>query len=120
VFALGRGGSLRWTSLPAAFSTPILGADGTVYVSGADHRGSTVAALDSQGRLLWDYVVPTGDFWHPTLAIGVDGTVFAVTTDPIVLYAITEKNSTNGGFAGSPWPTARGNRANNGRAGGGR
>jgi outer membrane protein assembly factor BamB len=119
VFSFDSGGSLRWKSMPGPLSTPILGADGTVYVTGPEPRGPTVVALDSQGRLLWDYVVPVGmSFIHQSPAIGIDGTILAVTRDPIVLYAIAEKASTNGGFAGSPWPTARGNRANNGRAGG--
>jgi hypothetical protein len=85
-----------------------------------------IAALDSQGRLLWDYAPagPYGDIPDPISfnaapAIGADGMIFAVVSgNPVVLYAMVEKNSTNGGYAGSPWPTARGNRANNGRAGG--
>jgi outer membrane protein assembly factor BamB len=105
--------------MPGPWSTPILGADGTMYVTGPDTRGpAAVVALDRQGVLQWDYVVPIGSSGSPSPAIGLDGTILAVTRDPIVLYAFVEKGSTNGGFAGSPWPTARGNRANTGRAGG--
>jgi outer membrane protein assembly factor BamB len=117
VHAFDPNGSVRWSSMPSASSTPILGADGTVYVTGGDPRGPAIlAALDSQARLQWDYVAPAGNFVLQSPAIGVDGMILAVTRDPIVLYAITEKSSTNGGYAGAPWPTARGDRANTGRA----
>jgi outer membrane protein assembly factor BamB len=129
VYAFGPNGSVRWSSRPSTNRTPILGAGGTVYVTATGPSGEQViAALDSQGRLLWDYA-PGGPY-HPrpdglpgqrfnaAPAIGIDGMILAVSGDPIVLYAIFEKNSTNGGYAGAHWPTARGNRANNGRAGG--
>jgi outer membrane protein assembly factor BamB len=117
VVAIDDGGSVRWSSRPSTYDTPILGADGTVYVTATGPSGEqVVSALDSQGSLLWDYETP-GNFWVAP-AIGVDGKIFAVSLNPTVLYAIVENASTNGGFAGSPWPTARGNRANNGRAGG--
>jgi hypothetical protein len=34
------------------------------------------------------------------------------------VHAIVENDGANGGYAGAPWPQERGNRANNGRAGG--
>src|SRR5690606_22711866 len=121
VVAIDPAGSVRWSSRPSTPTTPIVGADGTVYGTGIGPSGEPVlAALDSQGRLQWDYVPPggPGDLGRASPAIGVDGTIFAVSLDPAVLYAFVETHSTNGGYAGAPWPTARGNRANTGRAGG--
>jgi hypothetical protein len=58
-------------------------------------------------------------------AIGLDGAIVLTSfsgdsseSHQGTVHAIIEKGSTNGGFAGSPWPTARGDRANTGRAGG--
>jgi outer membrane protein assembly factor BamB len=117
VVAIDSGGSVRWSSRPSTYDTPILGADGTVYVTATGSSGERViAALDSQGRLQWDYQIP-GDF-QAAPAIGVEGAILAVSLDPVVLYAIVENDGANGGYAGAPWPQARGNRANNGRAGG--
>jgi outer membrane protein assembly factor BamB len=117
--AVDPGGSIRWRYPAGGSPTPILGADGTVYV------GTT--ALDAQGRLLWEY--GTGGWIFGSTAIGIDGRIIAASfVGPFAgspssayvgtVHAIVEKISTNGGYAGAPWPSARGNRANNGRAGG--
>ena len=131
IYVLGRGlsainpdGSIRWhfdSNTSGYRTTPILGADGNVYLG----SGRTVTALDARGGLLWEYQ-PGGDvlsdvhvFASP--AIGVDGTIVATSvsyTDGGTIHGIVETESTNGGYAGSPWPTQRGNRANTGRAGG--
>ena len=124
LFAINPGGSIRWhfdSGTSGYRTTPILGADGNVYLG----SGVTVTALDAQGRHLWDYQ-PGGDvvsdvhvFASP--AIGVDGTIIATSfsyTDGGTIHGIVETESTNGGHAGSPWPTERGNPANTGRAGG--
>ena len=131
IYVLGRGlfainpeGSIRWhfDSGTSGFrSTPILGADGNVYIG----AGPGVTALDAQGRLLWDYQ-PGGHVLSDihvlaSPAIGVDGTIIATSssfTDGGAIHGIVETESANGGYAGSPWPTQRGNRANTGRAGG--
>jgi outer membrane protein assembly factor BamB len=116
VYAMDLGG-VRWHYMPNSVSTtPILGADGTVYVTGRGPSGlPSISALDSQGRLLWDYQTagPASASARQSPAIGI-----AVSRDPVVLYAIVETESANGGYAGAPWPQARGNRANTGRAGG--
>jgi len=118
VYAFDQGGSVRWKSTPAALATPILGADGTVYVTGIGGE-PVIAALDSHGRLLWDFVPPgDAEITAQTPAIGIDGTILAVTGDPPVLYGIVENGGANGGYAGAPWPQAQGDRANTGRAGG--
>jgi outer membrane protein assembly factor BamB len=115
VVAIDDDGSVRWSSRPSTYDTPILGADGTVYVTATGPSGEqVVSALESQGSLKWDYET-SGDFWVAP-AIGVDGKILAVSLNPTVLYAIVENGSTNGGYAGAPWPTARGDRSNTGRA----
>ena len=125
LFAINPDGSIRWhfDSNTSGFrTTPILGADGNVYLA----SGPAVTALDAQGRLLWDYVpgggVPSSFVWaRASPAIGVDGTVVATSasrTDGGTIHGIVETESTNGGYAGSPWPTQRGNPANTGRVGG--
>lgn len=124
LFAINPDGSIRWhfDSGTSGFrSTPILGADGNIYIG----SGVTVTALDAQGGHLWDYQ-PGGDvisdaYVVASPAIGVDGTIIATSvsyTDGGTIHGIVETESTNGGYAGSPWPTQRGNRANTGRAGG--
>ena len=127
LFAINPDGSIRWhfdSSTSGFRTTPILGTDGTVYLG----SGPTVTALDAQGRVLWDY--NPGDPWElfparrhvsASPAIGVDGTIIATSfslTDGGTIHGIVETESANGGYAGSPWPTQRGNRANTGRVGG--
>ena len=124
LFAINPDGSIRWhfhSRTSGYWTTPILGADGNVYIG----VGFAVTALDAQGRLLWDYQ-PGGDVFSDidvsaSTAIGVDGTIIATSfsfSDGGTIHGIVETESANGGYAGSPWPTERGNRANSGRAGG--
>ena len=124
LFAINPGGSIRWhfDSRTSGYrTTPILGANGNVYIG----VGFAVTALDAQGRLLWEYQ-PGGDVLSDVRvqgspAIGVDGAIIATSfsyTDGGTIHGIVETESANGGYAGSPWPTQRGNRANTGRAGG--
>ena len=123
LFAINPDGSIRWhfhSRTSGYRTTPILGADGSVYLA----SGPAVTALDAQGRLLWDYEpgsVPWDDHFLASPAIGVDGTIIAASvseTDGGTIHGIIETESANGGHAGSPWPTQRGNRANTGRTGG--
>ena len=124
LLAINPDGSIRWhfdSRTSGYWTTPILGADGNVYIG----VGFAVTALDAQGRLLWDYQ-PGGDVLSNvdvlgSPAIGVDGTIIVTSfsfSDGGTVHGIVETESTNGGYAGSPWPTERGNRANTGRAGG--
>ena len=124
LYAINPDGSIRWhfhSRTSGYWTTPILGADGNVYIG----VGFAVTALDAQGRLLWEYQ-PGGDVLSDvevtaSTAIGVDGTIIATSfsvSDGGTIHGIVETESTNGGHAGSPWPTQRGNRANSGRAGG--
>ena len=123
LFAINPDGSIRWhfhTSTSGYRTTPILGADGNVYLG----SGPAVTALDAQGRLLWDYEpgsVPWDDHFLASPAVGVDGTIIAASsthTDGGTIHGVFETESANGGYSGSPWPTQRGDRANSGRAGG--
>ena len=125
LFAINPGGSIRWhfhTGTSGYRTTPILGADGTVYLG----SGPTVTALDARGRLLWDYqpgggAVVSDVRIRSSPAIGVDGTIIVASvsyTDGGTIHGIVETESANGGYSGSPWPTQRGDRANSGRAGG--
>ena len=124
LFAINPDGSIRWhfDSGSSGFrSTPILGADGNVYLG----SGVTVTALDAQGRHLWEYQpgghVLSGVYVFASPAIGVDGTIIATSVsyaDGGTIHGIVETESANGGYAGSPWPTQRGDQANTGRAGG--
>ena len=125
LFVINPDGTIRWhfdTNASSWWTTPILGADGNVYIG----SGLSVTALDSQGRLLWDYQ-PGGGYGFSGVhvlgspAIGVDGTIIATSSSDWgggAIHGIVETESANGGYAGSPWPTQRGDRANTGRAGG--
>ena len=124
LFAINPDGSIRWhfdSNTSGYRTTPILGADGNVYLA----SGVAFTALDAQGRLVWDYH-PGGHALSDvhvlaSPAIGVDGTIIATSfseTDGGTIHGIVELESANVGHAGSPWPTQRGNRANTGRVGG--
>ncbi len=125
LYAVDPNGSIRWSE-PVSGRTPILGADGTVYVSPLSKTARrSIAALDSKGRLLWDYHSERSI--RGSLALGVDGTIIAgaysgagehPSLQEGFVYGILETDPTNGGFEGAPWPTERGDRANTGRAGG--
>ena len=119
VTAIDPGGSVRWSYPIASRSgaTPILGADGTIYLANITSLGGIagiIFALDSQGRLLWEY--PTEGAAGGSPVIGLDGAVVAAAEHELV--AVVETDLTNGGYQGAPWPVARGDRANTGRAGG--
>jgi outer membrane protein assembly factor BamB len=110
-------GRRRWSfegSFPptTVLSTPVVGGDGSIYFGGSDR---SVWALTVDGSPRWDY--PTRGPLFPTPTIGLDGTIFAASYDS-TLYALSERDRSNGGYANAPWPKARGNRANTGRAGG--
>jgi len=123
VTAVDPGGSILWNyGCSTDASTPVVGADGTVYFTGClpGVEADVISALDAQGNLLWDYRTGGGTMGSP--AIGIDGTIVAVSSTHFSfeasVHAIAENGSRNGGYAGAPWPTARGGRDNDGRAGG--
>lgn len=115
VFAITPGGSVRW-HFPGSqvTTTPIIGANGNVYVAAA----GGITALDSEGQLLWNH--PVGGSTHGSPAIGPDGTIIVASftlADGGTVQAMIEINATNGGYAGSPWPTSRRDPTNAARAG---
>ncbi len=121
VVAVTAAGAVRWSyRLPMygnVLSTPVVGGD-RVYVA----FGSAVFALDTEGRLVWDYRPGGTTFGSP--AIGIDGSVLAAFAEASegswsgMLHAIAENGTQSGGYEGAAWPTARGPRSNTGRAGG--
>ncbi|MDZ7780574.1 MAG: PQQ-binding-like beta-propeller repeat protein [Gemmatimonadota bacterium] len=124
IYAIDPAGSIRWSLLGGGVVwTPVVGANGTIYFTDLSTPvGGKLYAADAQGRILWEY--PTGGRVSASPAIGVDGSIIAVSFggssgsgDEGRAHAIIETVSTNGGYAGSPWPTARGDRGNTGRAG---
>jgi outer membrane protein assembly factor BamB len=121
LYAVDPDGSIRW-SAPGVYGSgdAILGADGTIYLAGLAPPGRWgIYALDSQGRRLGDY--PKNEAWTSARyhrlsspIIGFDGSIVVSAGNELV--SIVERNPTNGGYAASPWPQARGDRANSGRA----
>jgi outer membrane protein assembly factor BamB len=121
LYAVDPNGSIRWSApgVGRDWGTPILGADGTVYVVGLAPPGRWgIYALDLQGRRLGDYLKSVD--WRLEIRspawpiIGLDGTIIVAAGDELI--AVVEHRPTNGGYAASPWPQARGDRANSGRA----
>ncbi|HSW29143.1 MAG TPA: PQQ-binding-like beta-propeller repeat protein [Longimicrobiales bacterium] len=117
ISAIDPSGRLRWTftgSFPPTVlrATPVIAADGSIYFSGLDRR---VWAIAPDGTPKWDH--PTRGIIVASPAIGVDGTIFAASYDS-TLYAIVERAASNASHAHAPWPKARADRANTGRAGG--
>lgn len=79
------------------YSSPAMGADGTVYVGSND---GNLYAIKSDGSISWAY--PMGGEVHSSPAIGADGTVY-VGSDDGNLYAIDP-----GGNLLPGWPYATG------------
>jgi outer membrane protein assembly factor BamB len=124
LFAIDPSGSIRWRHPDNSFGqvhSPVVGGDGTVYFGSSD-RG--VTAVGTDGNVKWHYAMLESHLGSP--AIGIDGTIIAASTafngassvGICTIRAFVEKGTSNGGYASSPWPTARGGRDNSGRAGG--
>lgn len=77
--------NLQWsyTTGDGLYSSPVLGADGTVYVGSNDKH---LYAFYPDGSLRWSY--PTGDWVWGSPTLGVDGTVYVGSFDG-KLYAIS-------------------------------
>ena len=89
------------------FSSPAIGADGTVYVGSVDKK---IYALDGNtGAKKWEF--ETGGKVESAPTIGVDGTVYIGSFDGKV-YAI-KTNSKD--LAKSPWPMRGQNARHTGR-----
>ena len=71
-------GSLKWSNTSAGSgASPVLGANGTVYVGAQD--GSLYALNPADGSQLWSYALGGEFFSSP--AIGQDGTLYLGATD---------------------------------------
>ena len=85
LYAIHPDGTLKW-SYPTKFwiySSPAIGADGTIYVGSNDHN---LYAIHPDGTLKWSYPIgPSIEYSTP--AIGADGTIY-VGSDDRNLYAI--------------------------------
>jgi outer membrane protein assembly factor BamB len=77
-YAINPNGTERWSYVPAAvrsrfFSSPAIGADGTIYTT----SGSTIVALDSQdGSVEWEFETGKKGSIISSPAIGADGTLY--------------------------------------------
>ena len=98
LYALNPDGSLKWSYQTGGevYSSPAIGADGTVYVGSCDGK---VYALNPDGSLKWSYT--TGDSVYSSPAIGADGTVYVGSGDGKV-YAFNKT-----GPVTSAWPDFR-------------
>jgi outer membrane protein assembly factor BamB len=64
-------------------STPAIAPDGTLFLTLAEsppHRGARLTALDPEGNMIWEYVVPSPPLRSPPLltapVLGKDGTLY--------------------------------------------
>lgn len=75
IFAINPNGSLKWSFATAGkvFSSPAIGADGTVYVGSYD---ANLYAIGLDGSLKWRFSIPGGGLVHASPAVGRDGVVF--------------------------------------------
>jgi len=78
---------LKWsfTTGSRIYSSPAIGADGTIYVGSIDNN---LYAINPDGTLKWSFT--TGDMVFSSPAIGADGTIYVGSFDG-KLYAITEE-----------------------------
>jgi len=75
LYSLSHEGILRWQTVGVNVSGdigPVLGRDGTLYISGGSH----ISAFDYAGRLKWKYPVQTS---QSIPAIDIDGTIYVGT-----------------------------------------
>lgn len=85
LYAIDPDGSVSWTfetDGSGTFSSPAIGADGTVYVGTLDDH---LYAVNPDGSEKWRF--PTGDDIQSSPAVGADGTIY-VGSDDDHLYAI--------------------------------
>src|SRR5205807_1980335 len=79
----------------ASYSSPAIGADGTIYYGTRGSGGSSgrlVASRPSDGRLPWTFLVPTGQSVDSSPALGIDGTIYFGADDG-QLYALRPDGS---------------------------
>lgn len=86
IIAVTREGGVKWVRDRSAFvdATPVVAADGTVYVGCGD--GQLYALNPADGSIRWSYA--TGTFITSSPAIGADGTIYFGAADAR-LHAVT-------------------------------
>jgi YD repeat-containing protein len=73
LYAISPDGSLKWNfSMNTGDSSPVIGADGTIYIGSDDKK---LYAINPDGTLKWEFQTVNGINASP--AIGVDGTIYA-------------------------------------------
>jgi outer membrane protein assembly factor BamB len=84
VASQGKSGTLKWRFQTGGtvYSSPPIGADGTLYVGSTDHY---IYALNPDGTLKWRF--KTGDLVVTSPAIGADGTIYVGSIDNYI-YAL--------------------------------
>lgn len=113
IYAVGSNGAVKWTYVKSGGdleSSPVVGADGTVYIGVVSPEGKyIISALDpADGKPIWEYNVSDPVF-HST--ISPSGVLY--TASGKYLYAFYIGQS----IADSPWPKFRNDIKNSGRAG---
>jgi len=104
IFAINPDGTVKWQYLMLGnswiFSSPAIGADGTIYVGvetgAADTDNNYVYAMNPDGTLKWRYVVEGGRTIRSSPAIGSDGTIYIGTKAGPVLNALFLALNPNG------------------------
>jgi outer membrane protein assembly factor BamB len=94
--AINPDGTVKWVHpMPGTsftFSSPAIGADGTVYLgaesNAADTDNNYVYAINPDGTLKWRYVVDRGRTVRSSPAIGSDGTIYIGTKAGPVVNAV--------------------------------
>ncbi|HWP38224.1 MAG TPA: PQQ-binding-like beta-propeller repeat protein, partial [Gemmatimonadales bacterium] len=76
------------------FSSPAVGADGTVYAGSEDRH---LYAVNPDGTLKWRQLTTAPIFSHP--ALGEDGPVFISAGNAVYAFRVAD-----GGLAATPWP----------------
>lgn len=109
LYAVEPGGTLRWKALTPSFellrSSPVIGADGTVYF--AAHNVPLTAFDPADGAVLWSLPLGWNDYVFGSPAIGADGTIYVASNDG-ALRAVSSAGAlkwtwwiTDAGYAGS-------------------
>ncbi|WP_321423190.1 PQQ-binding-like beta-propeller repeat protein [uncultured Methanobacterium sp.] len=87
-YAINPNGTLIWKYTTGDYnfgSSPVIGSDGTIYITVTTETTGTLYAISSSGVVKWKYSM--GLLWGNSPVIGVDGTIYVVDYDGI-MYAI--------------------------------
>ncbi|MEK7784420.1 MAG: PQQ-binding-like beta-propeller repeat protein, partial [Chloroflexota bacterium] len=92
-------GDLLWSYATGGYvySSPAIGADGTIYVGSMDNQ---LYALNPDGTLKWSYAA--GDYIESSPAIGTDGTIYVGSYDN-KLYALNPDGTLKWSYATGDW-----------------